>query len=157
MQSMPTGTSISIDDQRHMCCTSLTWSVREKLSLPAESRTTDRGMVTLAVATHRTISVAEGGLLPCMGVPACPQSCNDHTLALHTFWGLTNHTCHYGDTLLYMPLTQKTVDPHALGVDGLNSTVCPSETASRMMTDEAKEDEFYKLRPATPRITCGMQ
>lgn len=60
----------------------LTWSVREKLSLPAESRTTDRGMVTLAVATHRTMSVAEGGLLPCMGVPACTPPCNVSTRQL---------------------------------------------------------------------------
>ncbi len=48
----------------------LTWSVREKLRRPAESRTTDLGMVTRAVAIHRTMSTAEGGLLPCMGVPA---------------------------------------------------------------------------------------
>ena len=44
--------------------------MREKLRRPADSRTTDLGMVTLAVATHRTMSVAEGGLLSCIGVPA---------------------------------------------------------------------------------------
>ncbi len=44
--------------------------MREKLRRPAESRTTDLGMVTRAVATHRTMSTAEGGLLSCMGVPA---------------------------------------------------------------------------------------
>lgn len=58
------------------CCRWFTWSVSEKLSLPAERRTTDRGIVTLAVATHRTMSVAEGGLLPCMGVPAGAPSFN---------------------------------------------------------------------------------
>ena len=44
--------------------------MREKLRRPAERRTTDLGMVTRAVATHRTMSTAEGGLLSCMGVPA---------------------------------------------------------------------------------------
>ena len=60
----------------------LTWSVRERLRRPAESRTTDRGMVTRAVATHRTMSTAEGGLLSCIGVPAPKPPCIKHKNSL---------------------------------------------------------------------------
>lgn len=61
------------EDSRQEQSGALTWSVREKLSRPAERRTTDLGIVTRAVATHRTMSVAEGGLLSCIGVPATRQ------------------------------------------------------------------------------------
>lgn len=86
----------------------LTWSVREKLSLPAERRTTDRGIVTLAVATHRTMSVAEGGLLPCMGVPACAPSCN---VATHQ-WRLPSAMCLdlHEQTLQAFAADRKTAD-----------------------------------------------
>lgn len=42
----------------------------EKFSLPADSRTTDWGIVIRAVATQRAMSSPEGGLLDSMGVPA---------------------------------------------------------------------------------------
>ena len=51
-----------------------TWSVRENFSLPADSRTTERGMVTRAVATHRTMSTADGLSLLSIGVPASSRA-----------------------------------------------------------------------------------
>lgn len=80
--------------------TQLTWSVREKLRRPAESRTTDRGMVTRAVATHRTMSTAEGGLLSCIGVPAPSPHDQAHeqfvsSIASHSYQhSNSEHTCH---------------------------------------------------------------
>lgn len=52
----------------------LTWSEVDSVRRPAESRTTDFGIVILAVAMQRARSSPVGGALPSSGVPAIATS-----------------------------------------------------------------------------------